>query len=180
MAGITIGRPAPTEYVTYYATYVNLALEGDVLDRLRRQVDETAALVGGLGERGGDYRYAEGKWSIKEVIGHISDVERIFAYRALSFARGEEQALPGFDENAYARVSNAAGRTLGDLVAELRTVRAATLSLFTGFGAEDLLRRGTANQNPYTVRALAYIIAGHERHHTGIVRERYLPGLRKG
>ncbi len=179
MAGITIARPAPTEYVPHFARYVDLVPQGDVLDLLRRQVDETAALVGALGDRDAEYRYAEGKWSIKEVIGHVTDTERIFVYRALCFARGEAARLPGFDENAYARHSNAGSRPIRDLVTELKTVRAATLTFFAGLGEEDLMRRGTANQREYTVRAIAWITAGHERHHAGIVRERYLPGLKR-
>ena len=131
-----------------------------------------------LSDRDANFRYAEGKWSIKEVIGHIADVERIFVFRALCFARGEAVALPGFDENEYARQSNAGSRPLKDLVDELRTVRAATVSFFAGLSEKELLRRGTANQNGYTVRALAFIIAGHERHHVRIVAERYLPGLK--
>ncbi len=180
MAGITIGRPAPTEYVPYFAHYVDAVPDGDVLDLLRRQAEDTAALAERLSERDAEYRYGEGKWSIKEVVGHISDTERIFVYRALCFARGEKAGLPGFDENEYARVSNAGARPLQDLVAELRAVRAATLSFFTGLDAAALMRRGTANQREYTVRAIAWIAAGHERHHVGILRERYLPGIRKG
>ena len=179
MAGITIARPAPNEHVAYFAHYVDLVPKGDVLDLLGRQVDETAALVGGLSDRDGDFRYAEGKWSIKEVLGHVTDTERIFVYRALCFARGESAGLPGFDENEYAAHSNAGTRSLKDHVAELRTVRAATLSFFSGLGENDLMRRGTANQREYTVRAIAFIIAGHERHHTGILAERYLPGLKR-
>ena len=178
MAGITIPRPASTEYVPHFARYVDLVPEGDVLDLLRRQVDETASLVGTLSDRESEHRYAEGKWSIKEVIGHVSDTERVFVYRALCFARGETAGLPGFDENEYARHSNAGSRPMGELLAELRTVRAATLSFFSGLSEEALLLRGTANRREYSVRSVAYIIAGHERHHTGIIRERYLPGLK--
>jgi len=179
MAGITIARPASTEYVPYYATYVDQVPEGDVLGLLRRQVEATAGAVASLNDGDADFRYTEGKWSIKEVIGHIADVERIFVYRALCFARGEPAGLPGFDENEYARQSNAASRPLKDLVDELRTVRAATLSFFSGLSEKELLRRGTANRNGYSVRSLAFIIAGHERHHVTILRERYLAGLER-
>ena len=179
MAGTAIARPASDEYATYFGHYVGLVPEGDVLELLRRQVDETAALVGKLSDRDGEYRYAEGKWSIKEVVGHVSDTERIFVYRALCFARGEAVGLPGFDENEYARHSNAHARRLEDLVAELRSVRAATLSFFAGLDAAALMRRGTANQRPYSVRAIPWIAAGHERHHAGILAERYLPGLER-
>lgn len=179
MAAVAIGRPAPTEYVPHFAQYVDLVPEGDVLDLLRRQVDETAALVGKLSDRDADFRYAEGKWSIKEVVGHIADTERIFVYRALCFARHEAAGLPGFDENEYVRHANFSSRSLQDLLSEFRTVRAATLSFLSGLDAEALTRRGTANQREYTVRAIAYIMGGHERHHTKIIAERYLPGLKK-
>jgi hypothetical protein len=176
---VTIERPEPTEFVPYFARYIDLVPQGDVLELLKRQVDETGALVGGLSDHDADFRYAEGKWSVKEVIGHIADTERIFVYRALCFARGEPGGLPGFDENAYVRGAGFGARRLPDLLGELRTVRAATLAFFSGLGAEELVRRGTANNREYSVRAVAYIIAGHERHHAGIVTERYLPGLKR-
>ncbi|HVO35178.1 MAG TPA: DinB family protein [Gemmatimonadales bacterium] len=179
MAGITIARPASAEYVPYFARYVDLVPEGDILDLLRRQVDETAALVGTLSDRDADYRYAEGKWSIKEVIGHLADAERIFLYRALCFARGEPKELPGWDENEYVARAAFGARALADLVAELKAARAASVSLYAGLDQEELLRKGTANQRGYSVRAVAYITAGHERHHCDIIRERYLPGLKK-
>jgi len=177
MAGITIARPASTEYIPYFARYVDLVPEGDILDRLRRQVDETASLVGKLSDHDADYRYAEGKWSVKEVIGHLVDAERIFLYRALCFARGESKELPGWDENEYVARAKFGARRLADLVAELRTARADTVSFFSGLDAEELMRKGSANKREYTVRAIAYVAAGHERHHGNIIRERYLPGL---
>lgn len=179
MAAVAIGRPAPTEFVPYFTKYIELVPEGDVLDHLKRQVDETVAVVGGLTERDGDFRYAEGKWSIKEVVGHVCDTERIFVYRALCFARGESAGLPAFDENEYVRRANFSARSLQDLLSDLRTVRAATLSFLSGLDAEALTRRGMANQREYTVRAIAYIMAGHERHHTRIIAERYFPVLKK-
>jgi len=179
MAGLTIARPAPTEYPPYYARYVNVVPDADLLDVLRRQVDETAALVTPLSDRDAEYRYADGKWSIKEVIGHVADVERIFVCRALCFARGEPAALPGFDENEYARHSNAGARTMRSLMDELRSVRAATVAFFAGLDQELLMRRGTANGNEFTVRAIGHIVTGHERHHAAILRERYLPGLKQ-
>lgn len=179
MAASAIARPAPDEYVPYYAVYVTQVPEGDVLGLLRRQVDETAGMVQSLSDHDAEYRYEEGKWSIKEVIGHVSDTERIFVYRALCFARGEAAGLPGFDENEYARRSNAGSRPLRHLVDELRAVREATLSFFSGLTEELWLRRGTANRNGYSVRAIAFIIAGHERHHARILAERYLSGLKK-
>lgn len=179
MAGARIERPGPDEHAPYYARYIEQVPEGDVSDLLRRQVDDTVRLLGGLGEREADFRYAEGKWSIKEVVGHVADVERVFGYRALCFARGETGALPGFDENEYVARAKFTGRALGDLAAEFRQVRAATMALFGGLDAEQLARRGTANNHPISVRALAFIIAGHERHHVKLLNERYLPGLAK-
>ena len=179
MAGARIERPGPDEHAPYYARYIEQVPEGDVSDLLRRQVDDTVRLLGGLSGREADFRYAEGKWSVKEVVGHVADVERVFGYRALCFARGETAALPGFDENEYVARAKFSGRTLGDLAAEFRQVRAATVALFGGLDAEELARRGTANNHPISVRALAFIIAGHERHHVKILVERYLPGLAK-
>jgi uncharacterized damage-inducible protein DinB len=179
MAGITIARPASSEHDPYFARYIDLVPQGDVLDLLRRQVDETAALVGALSDRDADHRYAEGKWSIKEVLGHLVDADRIFLYRALCFARGEPNELPGWDENEYVARAKSGTRPLADLVAELRAARADTVSFFSGLDAEELMRHGIANRRAYSVRSIAYIIAGHERHHTNILRERYLPGLKK-
>jgi uncharacterized damage-inducible protein DinB len=177
MTGSLIVRPAPDEYAPYFARYIEQVPEGDVLDVLRRQVEATVATVGGVSDRDADFRYAEGKWSIKQVIGHVADTERVMGYRALCFARGERAALPGFDENEYVAHAKFAGRRLGDLLAEFRSVRAATVSFFTGLDEEELLRRGIANNRPYSVRSVAYVVAGHERHHARILAERYLPGL---
>ena len=179
MGVVKIERPAPDEYAPYFAKYIEQVPDGDVLDVLRRQVAETAALVGGLDDHQADYRYAAGKWSIKEVVGHVADTERIMVYRALCFARSETAALPGFDENAYVAHAKFGSSRLADLVAELRAVRAATVAFFSGLDAEELRRRGTANARPYSVRAVAYVVAGHERHHSAILAERYLPGLAK-
>jgi N-acetylglutamate synthase-like GNAT family acetyltransferase/uncharacterized damage-inducible protein DinB len=174
-----IERPGPQEYAPYYQRYIDQVPEGDLLDLLRRQVDETATHLAGVKERDAGFRYAEGKWSVRDVVGHVSDTERIFVYRALCFARGERGGLPGFEENDYVANAKFGGRPLADLVAELRAVRAATVAFFAGLDGEELQRTGTANQNPYTVRAIAYIVAGHERHHTRILVERYLPALKR-
>jgi uncharacterized damage-inducible protein DinB len=136
-------------------------------------------LVGGLSDPAADHRYAEGKWSIKEVLGHLIDADRIFLYRALCFARGEPNELPGWDENEYVARAKFGARPLAGLVAELRAARADTVSFFSGLDAEELMRRGTANRRGYSVRSIAYVIAGHERHHARILRERYLPGLQR-
>jgi N-acetylglutamate synthase-like GNAT family acetyltransferase/uncharacterized damage-inducible protein DinB len=177
MSGTSIERPAADEYAPYFAKYVERIGDGDILEILRRQAGETAALLAALSERDADYRYAEGKWSIKEVVGHVADTERVMVYRAVCFARGEQAPLPGFDENAYVRRARFGSRRLAELVAEFQAVRAATIPFFAGLDAEELRRRGTANDRPYTVRAVAFIVAGHERHHRTILEERYLRGL---
>ena len=171
-----IPRPDTTEYAPYYGTYVTKVPEGDVLQLLESQRKETQALLAGMPDARALHRYAPGKWSIKEVIGHIADAERIFCYRALRFAREDKTPLPGFDENAYTPAGRFDARPMADLAAELDTVRRATITLFRGLEREALARRGMASNHEVSVRALAYIIAGHERHHVMILRERYLAG----
>lgn len=170
---MTIPRPADGEYNEYYRKYVNLLPDGDLLALLQTQGAETVTLLRGVTEEKSQHAYAPGKWTIREVVGHLTDAERVFSYRALSFARGEASPLPSFDENAWAKTSNAAHRPIEDLMDEFIAVRAATLALYDGFTAEDLVRSGIASGNPVSVRALAWITAGHERHHVGIMRERY-------
>jgi hypothetical protein len=167
-------RPDPTEYVPYFGKYISLVEGDDIVAALNTQIDDTLAFLHGLSESQGDLRYAPGKWSIKEVIGHLIDTERIFAYRALRFARNDQSSLPGFDENSYVANSNYATRRLADLAEEFELVRKANIYLFRHLGGEDWDRRGKANDNEISVRALAYNIAGHELHHRGIIRERYL------
>ena len=174
MVSSTIGRPAAGEYAPFHGGYVHEVPEGDVLALLERQGKETIALLQGVGETKSGHRYASGKWSIREVIGHLIDAERVFTYRALTFARGDPNALPGFDENGWAAVSNADTRTLASLIDEFSAVRAATLALFRSFGDAELARPGTASGHPVSVRGLLYVTAGHERHHVRILRERYL------
>jgi len=174
MTAATISRPAKSEYAPYFGTYIDKVDDGDVLDILAKQIDQTVATLSRVPEKDAGYRYAPGKWSIKEIVGHMSDTERIFVYRGLCFARGDAQPLPGFDENTY--VSNASfdDRTLKDHLDEFRAVRAATMFFLKGLNARELMRSGTANNNPYTVRSIPYILAGHEKHHMGVVKERYL------
>jgi uncharacterized damage-inducible protein DinB len=170
-------RPADDEYLSYYGKYIARVPDGDLLAGLESQLEETVALLDEFGEAGAGTRYAPGKWSVKELVGHVADAERIFAYRALCAARGEGGGLPGFDENAYVENAGFDGRTLNSLMGELTAVRRATLSLFRNLRDDELTRRVTANGAPVSVRALAWIIAGHERHHVGLLRERYLPAL---
>lgn len=167
-------RPAPDEYAPYYKRYIDLLPEGDLLGLLEEQRDETLALMSGLSEEEASRRYAPGKWSLKEVLGHVIDTERIFAYRALCISRGERRALPGYDQDAYVAGASFDERAVEDLAEEYRAVRRATILLFRGLSEEALSRRGTANEAELSARAAAYIIAGHERHHLRIIRERYL------
>lgn len=166
-------RPAGDEHSPYYGRYIGLVPDGDLLATLAAQpglVREAAATVG---EAGGNYAYAPGKWTVKEVLAHMIDAERIFAYRALRIARGDTTPLPGFDENAYAPESLAASRTVSGLAEEFGLVRQATLALLDSLTPEVAARRGTASDSPVSVRAIAWIIAGHAAHHLGILRERY-------
>ncbi len=169
-----IPRPAADEYAPYFGGYVGAVPAGDVLAILERQMGETQGLLRDLPASRAMHRYAPGKWSIKQVVGHLSDTERIFTYRALCFSRSERAPLPGFEEDDYVAAAGFDTRPLGELARELETVRAATLTLFRGLSDEALLRRGTANGREFTVRAIAYIVAGHERHHVRVLRERYL------
>jgi DinB family protein len=169
-----LAPPRPDEYGAYYAGYVAQVPAGaDILDLLARQRASTVARFVAVPEARGAHRYAPGKWSVREVVVHLSDVERIMAYRALRVARGDATPLPGFDENAYAPLSNAEAHPLAALAEEWSDVRRATLSLFRHLPGEAWTRRGTASGAPVTVRALAWMIAGHERHHLGVLAERY-------
>jgi hypothetical protein len=167
-------RPDPSEYAPYYAGYIAAVPDGELLGTLERQLEDTTGSLAGLPESRGNFAYAPGKWSIKEVLCHVADAERVFAYRVLRFARGDVTPLASFDENVWAPHSGARDRTLADLIEELRAVRAATLALLRHLPPEAPLRRGTASGKDISVRALAWIITGHERHHLRILRERYL------
>jgi hypothetical protein len=167
-------KPAKDEYAPYYEKYTSLVLEGDVLATLDQQLAATLALLRSLPEQQGNHRYAPEKWSIKELVGHVIDTERIFAYRALRIARGDQTPLPGFEQDGYITNGNFDSRQLADLAAEFETVRQSTLFLLRHLSDEAWVRRGVASENEVTVRALAHIIAGHELHHLEILRSRYL------
>ncbi len=167
-------KPEKGEFLPYYERYIDLVGSGDVLDTLSRQMAETQALLRSLPASVATYRYAPGKWSVNEVIGHLIDSERIFAARALRFARNDPTALPGFEQDDYVGNSSFDSYPLGELASELGTVRESTLFLFKHLEEDAWMRRGTANGAEVSVRALAYIIAGHELHHRGILRARYL------
>jgi uncharacterized damage-inducible protein DinB len=170
---ITVARPQPGEYAPYYERYISLIQGEEILNTLDQQRRQTMLLLSGRDEEDGDFRYAPEKWSAKEVIGHICDSERIFAYRALRISRADSAPMEGFEQDDYVRNGRFAQRPLADLVEDFIAVRRATLSLLRNLDEAAWLRRGIANQNEVTVRALAYIIAGHEVHHRGILEERY-------
>ncbi len=171
---LLIRRPAPDEHAPYYGRYIELVAGEDPLRALREGAEETRRFLEPLPESKGDTRYAAGKWSVKEVLVHVADGERVFAYRALRFARQDETPLPGFDENRWVAGLSTSGRTLASIREELRAVREATLAFFGNLDAEAWDRSGTANDVRMSVRAAAFVIAGHEIHHRNILRERYL------
>jgi hypothetical protein len=167
-------RPDSNEYASYFGKYVSLVPGDDIVKTLGGQMEETLACLRGLSESQGESRYAPDKWSIKEVIGHLIDAERIFAYRALRFARNDQTPLSGFDENNYVLNSNFNSRKLVDLADEFEVVRKSNLYLLRNLEDEAWSRHGQSNDNEISVRALAYVIAGHELHHLNIIRSRYL------
>ena len=169
-----LSRPQPSEYNAFYETYVGVVPEGDVLQTLDSQAETMAGLIQGPLAGLGDLRYADGKWTVKEVLGHVNDTERVFSYRAMTIARGDSQELPGMDQDLFTSGANFAARELESLLEEYRAVRAATLALFRSLDFESAGRVGNASGFPITVRALVHIVAGHERHHQGVLRERYL------
>ena len=158
----------------FYKGYVKLVTHPDVLQALRISGYRTMELIHSIPELRADFRYAEGKWSIREVLCHMMDAERIFSYRALRFARNDKTALPGFDENEYAKYLNATGRSLTQIGDEMQHLRTSTVDLFESFNEEMLTRKGTASNNELSVVALGIIIAGHETHHCKVLKERYL------
>lgn len=172
-----IARPPVSEYPAYFETYISKVPEDDILAVFAAQDGEVDAVFASLPPAAGQFRYAPGKWTLNTLLGHLVDTERIMAYRALCFARGEEGNLPSFDENVYADGANFAERTLADLLEEFHLVRRSNRFLFEHLAEGDWLKIGTANQRQTSVRSLAWMMAGHVRHHLGIVAERYLPAL---
>jgi hypothetical protein len=175
MTSASRARPQEDEFKSFYAGYVALVPDGDIVDVLRAKGEEMRATLAAIPEASGGHAYAEGKWTIRTVIGHTIDAERIFAYRALRIGRGDTQPLPGFEENAYAASADSDARTMADLVDELAAVRDCTVRLFASLPDVAWTRRGTASLGEVSVRAIAYIVAGHAQHHMKILRERYLP-----
>jgi hypothetical protein len=167
-------HPEPGEYAPYYEKYISLIPGNDILATLEDQRRQTLLLLSGRTDADGDLRYAPGKWSVKEVLGHLNDTERIFAYRALRISRGDQTPLAGFEQDDYVRNGPFARRPLEDLIEDYIAVRRATISLFRNLDEAAWTRRGVASENEVTVRALAYMIAGHELHHRKILEEKYL------
>lgn len=171
---MSLRSPARDEYHEYYWTYVSKVPEGDILQILEDSFGTTEALLNGLPADKGTYRYAPGKWTICELMGHILDTERLFAYRALSMARNDPAELPGMDQDIWADNCNAGNRSLTDLVDELGHVRRANIAMFRGFADDVWDRKGIASDVSFTVRSFPYILAGHEIHHRQVIEERYL------
>lgn len=170
---MTIGRPVPGDYAPFYQTYLDAsASTDDALDLLQRQNDTLAAMALWPEAKAG-HRYAEGKWTVRQVVGHMADAERVFSYRLMRIARGDTTPLPGFDENAYQLHAGFDARPLASVVAELSAVRAASLALIRSLDDAGLDRAGTASDKRVTARALVWIVAGHFAHHVGVLRERY-------
>ena len=169
-----MNRPNESEYAPDYQGYVDQVSESDIMTVLRDELDELDVLLARVPAEKETYAYAEGKWTIREIIGHLIDGERVFGYRALCIARGEKQNLPGFDQNDYMLTAPYGHIELEDLLSELRLVRLSNIAMFRSLDEEAWNRAGTANANEITVRALAFIMAGHVRHHMNVLQERYL------
>jgi len=168
-----ISKPQADEYAPYYGRYISLVVGDDILAALGAQVQQTIFMLSTRSEAEGNFRYAPGKWSVKEALGHVSDTERIFAYRALRIARNDPTPIEGFEQDDYVRHGPFADCRLTDLIEDFQQVRHATLSLFRNLDEAAWMRRGVANKNEVSVRAIAYVIAGHELHHRRILQERY-------
>lgn len=171
-----MNRPLETEYAPYYGSYIAHVSENEILPVLRSQIDELDVLLDRVTPEHETYRYAEGKWSIREIVGHLIDGERVFGYRALCIARGETRSLPGFDQDEYMMVAPYDHVDLEDLLSEFRLVRLSNIAMFRNLDEESWSRVGTANDAPISVRALAFIMGGHLRHHMGVLRSQYQIG----
>jgi len=170
---MTINRPSDGDCKPYFFTYVNLVPEGDIIPILEQQLENTLEQLETIPDYQGNYRYAAGKWSLNEVIGHISDNERIMSYRLLCIARGDKTPLAGYDQDEYMKTASYDSQSLPEVIQDYSLVRSSTISLLKGLSPEAWSRRGIVDNNETTVTALAYIIAGHELHHRKIINERY-------
>jgi uncharacterized damage-inducible protein DinB len=171
-------RPTKKEYSDFHQKYVNKVEGTDVISALVNQHKTIMEILSSLDDKKGLYSYSEGKWSLKEVFGHMLDCERVFSYRALSIARGEQQPLPGFEQDDYVLYGKYNSRSMDSLKEEYNYLRLANITLFKSLSEEDIDRQGTASNNPVTVRALLFILAGHEKHHLDILTERYLGNIK--
>jgi hypothetical protein len=169
----TVARPEPGEYAPYYDRYISLVSGADILGALDSQRRQMLILLSGHDDSDGNFRYAPDKWSVKQVLGHVCDTERIFAYRALRIGRGDRTPIEGFEQDDYVRNGPFANRPLAELIEDYIAVRRATLTLLRNLDEAAWTRRGTANNNEVSVRAIAYTIAGHELHHRRILEEKY-------
>ena len=167
-------RPEPNEAAPYYSHYINLVPEGDIVDTLEKQLDETSSFLSEISEEKSLERYAPDKWSLRELLNHVNDTERLFVFRALWFARGFTSPLPSFDQEIGVKGASADRLSWASQVEEFRSIRSSTLAFFRGLPKEAWDRSGIASDNPFTVRALAYIAAGHVQHHADVIRNRYL------
>jgi len=174
---MTQNRPQTTEYAPYFGKYVMQVPDGDFLETIETQLGDLQRLLGPLSDAQGDFRNEPGKWSIKEILGHINDAERIFSYRLLRIARGDETPLPGFEQDDYVKTANSPARTVSSLLEEFTSIRRATITLVRSLEGPAWYRRGTASGEPITALALGFIIVGHVVHHRKILEQRYLTAL---
>jgi uncharacterized damage-inducible protein DinB len=169
-----ITKPQPDEYPAYASTYVNKVPEGPIIEILEYLRDNTYNFFSRMTATQADYAYAEGKWTVKEVLGHMIDTERVFAFRALCFSRGDKSPLPGFEQDDYVANSAYDTRSIQSLAGEFKALRDSTIYLYSSFTGEQCELSGIANGNPVSVRALVYMTVGHELHHLEIVKEKYI------
>jgi uncharacterized damage-inducible protein DinB len=169
-----MAKPVSTEFPSFYKRYIELVPEGDLVEMMAISQQKAALMVQNLSQDQLAFRYAEGKWTIKDIIVHLSDTERVFAYRAMRIARKDKTSLPSFDENNFAWNAHANNRDIRDILREYKAVRMATIELFKTFSEENLLEIGNVNNNPMSTRAMGYAILGHTLHHLNIIKERYL------
>ena len=167
----------PNEYGEFYARYIRLSNNVPLIDQLLSNATELNQLFSGLSNEDALYKYDTGKWTMKEVLGHLIDTERIFSYRALCLARGESKPLPGFDQDLYMQHVDFNQQSLNQLIDQYETNRQSTISLYSNFTDKELMARGTISNTEFTVRATGYVIAGHELHHLNRMNEKYLPGI---
>ena len=170
---LSVARPEPGEYAPYYDRYISLIPGTEILPTLESQRRQMMLLLSGRDEADGDFRYAPDKWSAKQVLGHVCDTERIFAYRALRIARGDRTPIEGYEQDDYVRIGPFVQLPISEIIDDYIAVRRATLTLLRNLDEPAWIRRGIANKNEVSVRALAYIIAGHELHHRRILEEKY-------